>query len=370
MKTHPLIRAAVMALLSTTAAQAALFHELDALTSFGGGDGWLAPAEGGISYLGTGNNERGLAYNSGTGNLVLVSRSGGLNIKLLDGATGADNGFLDQGTGIITGGTFAASMVGVGGDGAIYVGNLTVSSSTSAFKVYSWANEAATPTVAYSGDPIGGVGRFGDNLDVIGSGSATRIAVGAGNTTLTTDNSYAIIDPTAGTATYVGYAATAPAQGDFRLGVTFLDTDTVMGTQGGTWRVTDYAGADGTLLGSPATTSASERPMDYAMIAGVGYLATIDTASSLVRIYDMTDPLAPSLVASANNTSGDLTSNGNGVGAVAWGDITGSSATLYAMSANQGIQAFTFTAVPEPEEYAALAAGALVVFGLWRRFRR
>ena len=38
-------------------------------------DGWLAPGEGGYTFLGTGNNERGLAY--GNGHVYLVSRSGG-----------------------------------------------------------------------------------------------------------------------------------------------------------------------------------------------------------------------------------------------------------------------------------------------------
>jgi hypothetical protein len=40
------------------------------------------------------------------------------------------------------------------------------------------------------------------------------------------------------------------------------------------------------------------------------------------------------------------------------------------MSSNQGIQAMTFTVVPEPEEYAMMAAGGLIAFGVWRRFRR
>ena len=35
------------------------------LLSFGGGDGWLAPGEGGYGFLGTANNERGLAYGNG-----------------------------------------------------------------------------------------------------------------------------------------------------------------------------------------------------------------------------------------------------------------------------------------------------------------
>ena len=60
-----------------------------------------------------------------------------------------------------------------------------------------------------------------------------------------------------------------------------------------------------------------------------------------------------------------LSTNSNGVGELAWGPVTGSSATLYAMSTNQGIQAFIVT-VPEPMALLPLAASLLVL----RRFRR
>ena len=75
---------------------------LSPLTSFGGGDGWLAPGEGGYAFLGTANNERGIAF--GNGHLYLVSRNGGNNIRVLDPVTGADLGALNN-TGI-SGGTF------------------------------------------------------------------------------------------------------------------------------------------------------------------------------------------------------------------------------------------------------------------------
>ena len=58
---------------------------MTAYTEFGG-DGWLAPGEGGYTFLGTANNERGLAY--GNGHLYLVSRSGGN----FDSAIGCEHG--------------------------------------------------------------------------------------------------------------------------------------------------------------------------------------------------------------------------------------------------------------------------------------
>ena len=115
------------------------------LASFGGGDGWLAPGEGGYTFLGTANNERGIAY--GNGHVYLVSRTGGNNVRILDSGTGADLGGLNV-TGI-SGGTFAVNMAGTSADGSIYVANLTTAVSASApYKVYKWANEAAVPTTA------------------------------------------------------------------------------------------------------------------------------------------------------------------------------------------------------------------------------
>jgi hypothetical protein len=212
------------------------------LATFGGGDGWLSPGEGGYAFLGTGNNERGVALNTTNGHLYLVSRSGGTNVRILDGTTGAELGSLDV-TGV-SGGTFAVNQVAVGGDGAIYVGNLTTNSTTSPYKVYKWANEAAAPTVAYSGDAGLPGSRAGDSLAGIGSGAATKLAAGFGSApAVAGNNGYSIVDPTAGTASAVGFVGTPPNAGDFRLGITFSDDSHVWGSQGSSfYRYTSFVG--------------------------------------------------------------------------------------------------------------------------------
>ena len=223
------------------------------LSSFGGGDGWLAPGEGGYTYLGTGSNERGLAF--GNGHVYLVSHasiSGSTaNIRILDGTTGADLGGLNN-TGI-SGGTFVVNNIAVGSDGAIYVANLTTQSTTTPFKVYRWSNEGSVPTVAYSGNAGLAGSRAGDDLAAIGSGSSTLLAAGYNSTpAVAGNNGYAILDPTAGTATAVGFTGTPPNAGDFRLGITFVDQPTLLGTAGSSlYRNTSFSGGSGTLINSP-----------------------------------------------------------------------------------------------------------------------
>lgn len=341
---------------------------LTPLSSFGGGDGWLSPGEGGYTFLGTANNERGLAF--GNGHLYLVSRNGGNFIRILDPSTGADLGALST-TGI-SGGTFPVNAAAVGGDGAIYVANLTTQSTTSAFKIYKWANEASAPSVAYSGDSGLAGARVGDSLAGIGSGSSTRIVAGYNSTpSVTGNNGYSIIDPTAGSASAVGFAGSPPAAGDHRLGLTFADSSHVLGTQGSSlYRYSSYSGTSGTLLASPAIPdpagATADRLLAYCLIGTTPLLAVQSIGDSHVSIYDVTDPANPIYLTSGSNTSGTLTANGNGTGQLAWDVTSDGTANLYAMSSNQGIQAFTIE-VPEPASLALFSAAGLALLARRRK---
>jgi len=340
---------------------------LTALTTFGGGDGWRAPFEvlsgdtagtaggSGYNYLGVDNLERGMAYNPVTGNLVIVSRStAGNGIRLLNGTTGEDVGALNQGSSLITGGLFTTNMVGVGDDGATYVANLQPAADTANFKIYRWAdsNSATTPTTLFGGPVAGytGVPRLGDSLDVFGSGAETKVIAGVGPNGGPTG--YTLFD-SAGVATTV--ASFNPANGitggDFRVGITFGATATdVWGKQiSQNAEFTTYSGTAGTGVASVPLTAAGEGPMDFAVIGGVPLLAAVDTnfvggtTSPTVRVYDVSDPAAPLVLASGFTTNELLPGNANGTGSVKWGAISGNTASLYALTTNQGIQAFTFT---------------------------
>jgi len=75
--------------------------------------------------------------------------------------------------------------------------------------------------------------------------------------------------------------------------------------------------------------------------------ATLMSSTASLMMMPMMPTAVMTTIPAAANTSGTPTANGNGVGELAWGPVTGNTATLYAMSTNQGIQAFLVT-VPEP----------------------
>ncbi len=326
---------------------------LTPLLDFGGGDGWLAPGDN--DFLLAANNERGLAYANGHVYFATHAANSAA-VRILDSTTGADLGGLDV-TGI-AGGTFLVNGMAVDGDGAIYTSNLSLNSTTSTFKVYKWATEASTPALVYSGDAgLPGV-RVGDTLAATGSGANARVAAGFGSTpSVAGNNSYTIIDPTAGTATAIAFATNPPTAGDFRLGLTFTDATHVLGAQANSiYRYTSFSGSTGTLIGSPTIPdppgATADRLLAYTTVAGTPILAVQSVGDAHVSVYNVSDPAAPVYLASGRNVSGLLTPNGNGSGQLAWGATSNNedgstSQMLYAMSTNAGIQAFRFT-INEP----------------------
>ncbi len=344
---------------------------LEPLAGFGT-NGWLAPGD--IPQLTTDNNQRGLGVNPVTGNLVLPSRSGtlGNNAYVLSGTTGAVNGTLTPPTGGYAGGFFVINGAGVGSDGAVYVANLTIST-TNPFKVYSWASDAdfTTPaTVAFDSNPSV-VNRIGDVFAVYGSGTGAKWAAAGSNTAAGTNSAFTIgtVDGSNTQTTYSAIPGTATGSNGYRSGLSFIDSDSLVGTQGTTLYTTDFDGSTATV--QAGTIGVAQRPVAYLNHNGTPWVATIDTNSSNVSIYNVTDPLNPVLYATANNTTGTLASNGNAVGGIGWGPAIApgsDSYTLYAMSTNQGIQGFVAT-VPEPTSWAILA-GAGGLLGLAMRRRR
>ena len=349
---------------------------LSPLTTFGS-NGWLAP--GSNPYVTTDNSQRGLGWNPVTKNIVLPSRSGGNFVAIINGTTGIVSGTLDT-TGV-SGGTLAMMGAGVSDDGAIYVPNLqSGSSALSPFKIYSWTGESDTnaPSIAFSQvnpQTTSGAFRFADAFAVYGSGTSLKFAA-AGTTTGTTgglpNNGNFMLGSLDGSNTntiYRNIPNTLTASNDYRLGITFVDADTVIGNQGTSAKITDFVAATtlsntGAIVTGSIAMGAADRPLDYTVINGQALLAVVNTNSSLISIYDITNPAAAALLTTGSTVSGVLSSNANATGGLQWGEmLTPTSQVLYAMSSNQGVQAMVFQAVPEPSTYAVMA-GAFAVIGL------
>jgi len=357
---------------------------MQALSSFGGGDGWLAPAESppdmSASVLTTGSTERGIAYSPLSNHLYVASRSSANAIYILDALTGNQLGTLNADSTVVTGGAFPINMVRVAQDGAIYVCNLTdnTASASKPFKIYRWLDEVSAPELVFSGD--GGLvtlgTRLGDTMDVIGSGANTRIVAGYGNTTTVVgeENGYYLIRPDVVNPAASAVQVTGTGDGDFRSGITFLDESTVWGDSGSSnVRRTRYTGTIGTavtgsLEGTLSLTSTNERPLDYAVINGVPLLATVESSTgNKVHIYDVSDPTVRLELASLDLTT-LFTTNSNGVGSITWGNISGNTATLYAMNTNNGIQAFSLVVIPEAG-IGMLSSSGLLCVAMQRRRR-
>ena len=162
---------------------------------------------------------------------------------------------------------------------------------------------------------------------------------------------------------------TLTASNDYRLGITFVDADTVIGNQGTSAKITDFVAATtlsntGAIVTGSIAMGAADRPLDYTVINGQALLAVVNTNSSLISIYDITNPAAAALLTTGSTVSGVLSSNANATGGLQWGEmLTPTSQVLYAMSSNQGVQAMVFQAVPEPSTYAMMG-GAFAVIGV------
>lgn len=343
-----------VAALSLVATVAQAQVTLTAKAGFGTG-GWIAPVAN-STLLDTGNNTRGFAYDSVTNQLIIVNRTGGNNVNLVNASTGALNGTMD-GSGF-TGGTFTNNMVASVG-GKVYVANLSTSS-TAPFKIYEFASATIGQTSTEIFNATSGLFRTGDDFDAIldANGRVAFAASGSMGTNAPFGYAYISSNGSSYSSTVVNGGMTNDG---LRLGLTFgADENTVMGTKG---LFTDglFIIQNGVQLGQVTGLGTnSARPMDFAVVNGVPLLAVIDTVSSQVQVYDMTSPLAPVFVAQGNNTTGSLTANGNGVGQVKFGQDASGAWSLYAMSTNQGLQAFDVSVVPEPGTMLILAGAAAI----------
>lgn len=355
------MRGWVLGLVTALALQASVANGailFETFTSFGG-DGWLSPGEAPSALTTSGNTQRGMAYSPMANHLYVVNRDNGTNVRILDASSGAVLGNLAAPDGGFSGGTFTGNMVSVASDGAIYMANLSTSIGAN-FKVYRWANAAAAPTVAF--EAPSGLIRTGDTFSVIGSGVDTRIVASGGSGSV----GVALLSTTDGTTFTSTIANPLPAPvGSFRIGLDFLDADTIIGKQ----TVADFVVGDLSTLTTTSIpfTAGGEGPL--AAFGDQNLLASVDVNSSLVRFYDLAAPGGPALSQSLSAIIGPSIANPNAVGALDFGVDSDGFIRLYALNTNNGIQAFrSVVAIPEPSSLVAL--GIVGIGFVVRRRRR
>ncbi len=320
---------------------------------------WSISTSDGRAYVTSGTTERGIAYNPATGHVLLVSRAGSLQVVILNADTGAELGFLDT-TGI-SGGTFVLSLIGVADDGAIYGANLSTSTTAPNFKIYRWASETATPTVAYGpGDPGNGVAmRWGDAFHVRGAGTTTQLIAAGSTSSLAAI--FTTADGTNFTATTLTPVGISPT--DLGRGLAFGTNNTFYGKQNGSALVRHMSFDLGNGTNGTATLI-TNLPVDAAAV-GIGVdladrlLSAVQTSNGTsphnLIVYDISAPTAPALIGTLA-FPGPFTANVNLVGA---SDIGGG--RIFAVDTANGILAVRVVVSQAPGPIRAGLSGANVV---------
>ena len=308
----------------------------------------LAP--GSRSYLNTSDTQRGIAYDSVSNRVIVVSRSPSNAVFVLDANNGADLGYqLDMATLLppnpTPAGIFVFNMCGVAADGAVYVGNLITSGGADLFNIYRWSDSSSTATIgqAYNANPA--VTRIGDTMAVRGAGANTEILC-----SFRTGTNVALFIPNDGIGnTYdirvlsvTNLPADAQANGFAGLGLAFGPGNTFWAKSSAfNLRLVSYNTNDNTATVVQTYTNlpSSEGPLGADNVNG--YVATIgiNQTPHNLSLWDVArgEPDAFQLDRELFATSNV---NGNGTGAVA---VDTANRRIFALDSNNGIIALKYS---------------------------
>jgi hypothetical protein len=262
---------------------------------------WNIPVNA-VYDMGAANNERGVAINPVTGDVIYASRTSSNHLTVVNGETGAYINTMsntdDFGALVITGGTLTLTHVGVADDGAIYACNLTASSS--ALKIYRWSDENANPTVAFGpANPGATVARFGDSFDVRGAGTDTQIIISGNGAPVVA--LFTTADGTTFSATELALGAGISA-GDFGKGLAFGTNNTIYGKNSSSTAVRhasfDAVSGTTTLIETITADSlgvAVANDVTNKLLAVVVSDNNATQASHRLKVYDIANPASPVL---------------------------------------------------------------------------
>ena len=220
-------------------------------------------------------------------------------------------------------------------------------SSNAAFRIYRWAYESALPSLAYSGEILNGQ-RWGDTLDLRGSGLDTQILAGSGPGTnkvvvFTTSNGLTFTPTLLNSVGLVN-------NGDFRTSVAFGPGNTFFGKQinGPLLQMSfNLATQSATVLRSfdsdtlPISMAGLGVEPNLRLLAGLSTAVAVNGVPTL-RLYDL-DALSSSGTNQPMDSEIYSTANVNtaGISGVVFGD-----GRLFALDANNGLLACDLSPLP------------------------
>lgn len=337
---------------------------LSPLTTFGAlSDGSIQPPN--IDpVLSTGSNERGLACDPTSGNLVFVVAGGGAggttnpgNIYIVDGTYGTNITTLNTNGMIGTGQTYADFAAAVADDGVVYVCNHVNTSVSQPVIIYRWDSVTSTdpPMIAFS-NTISPGQRWVSTLDIRGSGTGTQIIIGSQDQSGSSGTNVVIFTTANGTNFVPAMLATDATTPNFKGGIAFFTNNTFWTKAvGAPLRLMSFSLATSNATTLASFTSANLPGADYfgpiavdaankllAVIEEAGGVTAVSGGPEIVRLYDISNPYVPVLL----DIKTYQPNNANTTTPVGYLDFGGGK--LYAHVINNGLMAYNVDTVSTP----------------------
>ena len=336
---------------------------LSPLTTFGNaGDGTIQPgATDPYPPMDTGSNQRGIAYDPVSGNVVLVdTHSGGGGgflagaIYILDGTYGTNITTLNTNGMVYAGSGYADAAAGVADDGVVYVADQVNNSANTAFIIYRWDSVASTapPYMCFS-NTITPYQRYGISFDIRGAGTNTQIIIGSQSQSGSTGTNVVIFTTADGTNFAANVLSTGVASPNFNDGIAFGLGNTFWAKRVGApllLMTFNLATRTATMLQSfDSSVFIGSANLGPIAVDNVNHLlAAIEVVSSTtgpehVRLYNISVTNSPPVLLDVKDY---VPNNVNATAPAGYLDFGGG--RLYSHVINNGMATFSVGAVPTP----------------------